>query len=227
MVQIGTAYTNAGIASDRNITDIAEYDATNDTITVDGAPFTTTTLSTIATWGQLVPVENMDALKGESGYITRFGSASQSNVCWRWIWDLWGNVWEWLGGVLRSAGKFYICFDRDNYQSDPVGKDGWVDTGYTTVAENGYQKEREVITYRDGQISLPKTTGGSGVGANSWCAAYLSSFGADYQTDVRAVRVSGYWDSGSYVAPFYWFGDYGPSGANINIGARAVIEQAS
>ena len=224
-VQIGNSYTTAGIASNRNIIDISEYDETNDTITVDGDPFTTTITSTIATWGQIVPAENMDALNGESGYITRFGSATQSNVCWRWIWDLWGNVWEWLGGVLRSAGKFYICFDRDNYQSDPVGKDGWVDTGCTPVVENGYQKEREVITYRNGQISLPKTTGGSGVGANSWYAAYLYYFGADYQTSTRAVLVGGYWYYGVYGSPFCWNGHTPPSESSIYISARSVIEQ--
>jgi len=108
-----------------------------------------------------------------------------------------------------------------------VGKAGWIDTGYTPVVENGYQKEREVITYRNGQISLPKTTGGSGVGANSWYAAYLSSFGADHQTGVRAVLVSGYWYNGAYVSPFCWVGYYGPSSTYIYIGARAVIEQAS
>lgn len=226
MVQIGTAHTNNNIASNRTITEIAEYDETNDTVTVDGAPFTTTITSTIATWGQPVPAENMDALKGESGYITRFGSASQSNVCWRWIWDLWGNVWEWLGGVLRVDGKFYLCFNRDDYQSStPVGKAGWIDTGYAPVAENGYQREREVITYRNGQISLPKTTGGSGVGANSWYASYLSSFGADYQTGVRAVLVSGVWNSGAGVSPFFWNGSNGPSDAFLSFGARAVIEQ--
>ena len=123
-------------------------------------------------------------------------------------------------------GKFYICFNRDDYQSStPVGKANWIDTGYAPVAENGYQKEREVITYNNGQISLPKTTGGSGVGANSWYAAYLYYFGADYQTSVRAVLVSGRWSSGAGVSPFYWIGYNGPSNANIGGGARAVIEQ--
>lgn len=226
MVQIGTAHTNASIASNRTITEITEHDAENDVITVDGAIFTTTTSSTIATWGQIVPVENMDALKGESGYITRFGSASQSNVCWRWIWDLWGNVWEWLGGVLRVDGKFYLCFNRDDYQSTtPVGKANWIDTDYAPVAENGYQKEREIISYNGGQVSLPKTTGGAGVGANTWYAAYSYYFGTTERSGVRAVRVSGSGDNGASVSSFFWDGNIGPSGAYIVIGARAVIEQ--
>lgn len=226
MVQIGTAYTSNNIASNRTITEIAEYDETNDTVTVDGAPFTTTITSTIATWGQPVPAENMDALNGESGYITRFDSSTRSNVCWRWMWDLWGNAWEWLAGILRVSGKFYISFDRDLHaETSPAGKAGWIDTGYTPIVENGYQKERQVITYNNGQISLPKTTGGSGVGANSWYAAYLDCFGADYQTSTRAVLVSGAWLHGTNVSPFCWYGNYGPSRASLALGARAIIEQ--
>jgi hypothetical protein len=226
MVQIGTAHTNNSIASNRTITDISEYDETNDTVTVDGAPFTTTITSTIATWGQIVPVENMDALKGESGYITRFGSASQSNVCWRWIWDLWGNVWEWLGGVLRVDGKFYLCFNRDDYQSStPVGKANWIDTGYAPVAENGYQKEREIITYNGGQVSLPKATGGTGVGSNTWYAAYLYYFGTTERSGVRAVLVGGYFLLGVIVSPFYWLGVFGPASSYFSVGGRSVIEK--
>ena len=226
VMQVGTTYTNNSVAADRTIVSIEDYDAGNKRITLDGAAFDSVAgTTTIVSWGQPVSAENMDALHGESGYITCFGSSTRSNVCWRWIWDLWGNVWEWLGGVLRVDGKFYLCFDRDNYQSDPVGKAGWIDTGYTPIVENGYQKEREVITYNNGQISLPKTTGGSGVGANTWYAAYLYNFGADYQTGTRAVLVSGSWLDGLYVSPFCWHGSNGPSNAGIRIGARAVIEQ--
>jgi hypothetical protein len=225
VMQVGTTYSNNLVAANRAIVSIEDYDLDNKEVTLDGAAFDSVAgTTTIVSWGQPVPADQMDALNGESGYILQFDASTRSHVCWRWIWDLWGNVWEWLGGVLRSAGKFYICFDRDNYQSDPVGKDGWVDTGYTPVVENGYQKEREIITYNGGQVSLPKTTGGAGVGANTWYAAYLYNFGADYQTGVRAVRVSGSWLDGSDVSPFSWSGGNGPSSARIDIGARAVIE---
>jgi len=206
---------------------IEDYDVDNKRITLDGAAFDSVAgTTTIVSWGQPVPAENMDALNGESGYITRFDSSTRSNVCWRWMWDLWGNVWEWLAGILRVSGKFYISFDRDLHaETSPAGKAGWIDTGYTPIVENGYQKERQVITYNNGQISLPKTTGGSGVGANSWYAAYLYYFGADYQTSTRAVLVSGSWLNGADVSPFAWHGYYGPANAYFSLGARAVIEQ--
>jgi hypothetical protein len=225
VMQVGTTYTNNSVAADRTIVSIEDYDVDNKRITLDGAAFDSVAgTTTIVSWGQPVPADQMDALNGESGYILQFDATTRSHVCWRWIWDLWGNVWEWLGGVLRVDGKFYLCFDRDNYQSDPVDKAGWIDTGYTPIVENGYQKEREIVTYNGGQVSLPKTTGGAGVGANTWYASYLYYFGADYQTGVRAVRVSGGWSNGADVSPFCWYGYYGLSDAVFLIGARAVIE---
>jgi len=139
---------------------------------------------------------------------------------------LWGNTWEWLAGILRVDGKFYISFNRDLHtETSPVGKAGWIDTGYAPVTENGYQKEREIISYNNGQISLPKTTGGTGVGANTWYAAYLYYFGATERSGVRAVRVGGAFNSGGDVSPFYWSGNAGPGSTDINIGGRSVIEK--
>lgn len=227
VMQVGTTYSNNSVAANRAIVSIEDYDVDNKTITLDGAVFDSVAgTTTIVSWGQPVPAENMDALNGESGYITRFDSSTRSNVCWRWIWDLWGNVWEWLGGVLRVDGKFYICFNRDDYQSStPVGKANWVDTGYAPVAENGYQKEREVITYNNGQVSLPKTTGGAGVGANTWYAAYSYYFGTAERSGVRAVLVGGDFRSGVTVSPFCWNGNRGPASADVDIGGRSVIEK--
>ena len=37
------------------------------------------------------------------------------------------------------------------------------------------------------------------------------------------MHVSGNWNNGTNVSPFYWNGNNGPSNTNINIGARAVI----
>jgi|GEM_PF-6642778 len=227
VMQVGTTHTSNSVAANRAIVSIEDYDLDNKEVTLDGAAFDSVAgTTTIVSWGQPVPADQMDALNGESGYILQFDASTRSHVCWRWIWDLWGNTWEWLAGILRVDGKFYISFNRDLHtETSPVGKAGWIDTGYTPVVENGYQKEREVITYRNGQISLPKTTGGSGVGANSWYAAYLYYFGVDYQTGVRAVLVSGNWRSGASVSPFYWYGFFGPAGAGVLFGARAVIEQ--
>ena len=228
-MQVGTAYTNNNVAANRVIQSIEDYGVDNKTITLDGAAFNSTSgTTTIVSWGQPVPADQIDALYGESGYITQFDSAARSHVCYRGIWDLWGNVWQWLAGVLRVEGKFYISFNRDEHDEfSPVGKPHWLDTGWEPNIANGYQKERQIISYPSGQVSLPKTTGGTGVGANTWYAAYLYYFGVDYRTGVRAVQVGGGWSDGSYVSPFFWDGGYTPSGANFVIGARSVIEMAA
>jgi len=227
VMQVGTTHTSNSVAANRAIVSIEDYGLDNKEVTLDGTAFDSIAgTTTIVSWGQPVPADQMDALNGESGYIMQFDSATRSHVCWRWIWDLWGNTWEWLAGILRVDGKFYISFNRDLHtETSPVGKAGWIDTGYTPVVENGYQKEREIISYNNGQVSLPKTTGGTGVGANTWYAANLYYFGVDYQTSTRAVRVGGDWVLGAYVSPFCWNGGNTPSEASFNLSARSVIEQ--
>ncbi|NCB66806.1 MAG: hypothetical protein EOM48_11665, partial [Bacilli bacterium] len=111
LVQIGTTYTSQNIAANRYITDISEYDANNDIVTVDGASFTTTLTSTIATWAQPLPLAQLMALKNESGYVLQFGANNLSHVCYRGIWDLWGNMYEWMSGLYRYDLQFYACFD--------------------------------------------------------------------------------------------------------------------
>jgi len=228
-MQVGTAYTNNNVAANRVIQSIESYDANNKTVTLDGAAFNSTAgTTTIVSWGQPVPADQIDALYGESGYITQFDSAARSHVCYRGIWDLWGNVWQWLAGVLRVEGKFYISFNRDEHDEfSPVGKPHWLDTGWEPNIANGYQKERQILSYPSGQVSLPKTTGGTGVGANTWYAAYLYYFGVDYRTGVRAVLVGGDWLYGSYVSPFFWAGNNTPSETSIAVGARSVIEMVA
>lgn len=73
VMQVGTTYSNNSVAANRAIVSIEDYDVDNKEITLDGAVFDSVAgTTTIVSWGQPVPAENMDALNGESGYITRF-----------------------------------------------------------------------------------------------------------------------------------------------------------
>ena len=160
LVQIGTAYTSQNIADNRYITDISEYDATNDVITVDGASFTTLT-STIVTWAQSLPFAQLMALKNESGYVLQFGANNLSHVCYRGIWDLWGSMYEWMSGLYRYDLQFYACFDWSKMNvSDPRGVAGWVATGIAPNVANDYLKTRQV--YKGG-------TWRNRVASGNWC----------------------------------------------------------
>ncbi len=223
MVQIGTAYTSNNIASNRYITDISGYDETNDIITVDGTPFTTTTSSTIATWGQPLPESQLLALGNESGYVLQFGAQNKSHVCYRGIWDLWGNMWQFMSGLYRYDLQFYACFDVTKMNvNDPRVATGWIATNIVPDLPNGYLKERQTYKHPLGEIGLPAVTGGTGVGSTTWWAAYLDYFNSSYM-GLRAVRFGGNWDYGAIVSPFYWNGYDSPTSTLIRVGGRLIL----
>jgi hypothetical protein len=218
LVQIGTAYTSSNIARNRYITDISEYDETNDVITVDGDVFTTTLTSTIATWGQPLPLAQLMALKNESGYVLQFGASNQSHVCYRGIWDLWGNMYEWMSGLYRYDLQFYACFDWTKMNVyDPREASGWIATGIAPDVANGYLKTRQVYKGALGEIGLPSATG---AGSSTWYAAYLWAFNSGYM-GVRAVRCGGSWYSRADVG-FFCGGGYSPVDADILVGGRLI-----
>jgi hypothetical protein len=218
LVQIGTSYTSQNIAANRYITDISEYDATNDVITVDGATFTTTITSTIATWAQPLPLAQLMALKNESGYVLQFGANNLSHVCYRGIWDLWGDMYEWMSGLYRYDLQFYACFDWTKMNvADPRGAAGWVATGIAPDIANGYLKTRQVYKGALGEIGLPSATG---AGSATWYAAYAYYFNSGYMGS-RAVSCGGRWNNGALVG-FIWVGSVTHANTDIDIGGRLI-----
>ncbi len=221
MVQVGTSYTSQSIAKDRYIVGITEHDASNDVIVLDGDPFTTTLTSQISAWGQPVPIEQIMALGNESGYVLQFGSTVKSHVCYRGIWDLWGNVWQWMTGILRNDLQFYVCHDPVLANvSTPVGKTGWKATGIAPDVANDYLKERQFFHDQFGSFGFPKVTGG-GAGSTTWYAARAHYVNSGYM-GVRAVLCGGYWLIGSGVG-FYWAGSGVPAVAGVSVGGRLIL----
>ena len=220
-VQIGTSYTTNAIAADRFITDVSVYDASNTIITVDGEIFTTTLTSTIAAWGQAIPLAQIVALKNESGYVLQYGAENLSHVCYRGIWDLWGNIYQWMSGILRSEGTFWICEDvtKMNVTAPTTGA-GWVDTGHTPDLANGYLKDQVIANGTLGNYGLPSEVG---AGSTTWYAAYMYYFGGDYMSGVRVVLFGGYWGYGTLVSLFYWNGDDTPAYTSLSIGGRLIL----
>ena len=219
MVQIGTSYTTNALAANRYITEISEPVEGNVTVTVDGAVFTTTTSSTIATWGQPLPEAQLQALKNESGYVLQFGAENLSHVCYRGVWDFWGNMWQYLSGLTRYDLQFYVCHDITKMNvNDPRNVAGWIPTGIAPNIANGYLKTRQTYRHPSGEIGLPYAVG---AGATTWWSVYLYYFNSDYM-GIRAVLFGGSWNSGSYVSPFFWLGDTSPASALIYFGGRLI-----
>lgn len=219
MVQVGSGYSSQSIAKDRYIVSIEEHDQDNDVITLDGDTFTTTLSSQITAWGQPVPIEQIMALGNESGYVLQFNSTVKSHVCYRGIWDLWGNVYQWMTGLYRNDLQFYICHDPVLANvSTPIGNTGWEATGIAPNLANDYLKERDFFDDGFGSFGLPRAVGG---GSTTWYAARAYYFNDSYM-GVRAVGCGGGWGSGASVG-FLWYGSGSPAAAGLGTGGRLIL----
>lgn len=221
-MQIGTTYTNNSVASDRLITDISNYDASNKTITVDGAAFDSVAgTTTIVSWGQPVPQAQYDTMGDGSGYILQFDSVNRSHVCYRGVWDLWGNVWQLYAGFMRYDGLYYGCTDPTKYNvADPRTADGWTYLGVGAYAANGYQQIREGIALNNETIDVP-ILWGAVAGSATYYSAYLYYFDSVY-TGARVLLLGGVWNYGSYVSLVYSYGNSSSSGAYVSVGSRLI-----
>ena len=220
LVQIGTSYTNNSIASNRYITDISD-DGTYLTITVDGDSFSTSVGDFIATWGQPVPQSQYETMGDGSGYILQYESENRSHVCYRGIWDLWGNIWQFNAGFMRYDGQYYGCTDKTKYKvTDPRSADGWVDLGIGGYADNGYQQIRESVDIDGGSIDVP-IEWGNVASSETFYSAYLYSFSSNY-AGARVLRLGGYWVDGSFVSLVCSIGSLSPSISVVSAGSRLI-----
>lgn len=225
MAQIGTAYTSQNIAANQNITLIEDMLDGNTRITVDGAAFNTALGNTIACWDQPVPLAQVDALRGGSGYITQFNSIYRSHVCYRGVWDLWGNMWQFVAGFYRKDMAVYVCYDPSKYTvTDPTLDAAWLYLGTPNLV-NGYQKTWTFVDTPYGMAGYPSETGG-GAGSSTFYAAYLYYFNSDYM-GVRVLLSGGYWSNGGVVSPLCWYGSFTLSNSGIDVGARLIRRVAA
>jgi len=225
LVQVGTGHTSQNRAANRYIEAITDNGDNTITLTLSGEPFDAEIGNTCCAWWQPVSTDLIDALGYGSGWIKRFDSETRSNVCYRGFWDLWGNVWQWLAGILRNDLQIWLSYNRS--KNNIVSKAGiesdsdWFYSGVSPNLPNGYQKFRIPHHWEKGISYLPLETGG-GAGSGSWLAAYLYWFNDSYMS-IRAVLVGGGWYNGANVSPFYWNGNNSPGNSNINIGGRCEI----
>lgn len=137
------------------------------------------------------------------------GNDGSTAVQYRWIENLWGNVYQWVDGFNANGTTAYYCTDPSKYADDTT-------TGYTqigTLPNNGWIKD---LTVTDNGLLIPKTVGGS-----------ETTFIPDYaysSSGWRVLRVGGNWDYGS-VAGLLYFGASSPSSDSYSfISARLLCE---
>lgn len=137
------------------------------------------------------------------------GTDGETAVQYRWIENLWGNVYQWVDGFNADGTTAYYCTDPSKYADDTT-------TGYTkigTLPASGWIKD---LTVTDNGLLIPKTTGGSD-------STYIPDY-AYSSSGWRVLCVGGYWDSGSSAGLLYFNANYASSSSSSSVSARLLCE---
>lgn len=135
--------------------------------------------------------------------------AGGNPVQYRWIENLWGNVFQWVDGFNANGTTAYYCTDPSKYADDTA-------TGYTnigTLPASGWIKD---LTVTDNGLLIPKTSGGS---ETTYIPDYVYS-----SSDWRVLCVGGCWSSGAGAGLLFFVVSYASAGSGSNISARLLCE---
>ncbi|MFU2362572.1 MAG: hypothetical protein ACM67R_02205, partial [Clostridiales bacterium] len=213
IISIGTGYGNFSVASERTITEIADF--TNGTVTgkaikFDGDPVNIATTNVI--WSSAQRSGKCDTLGMKSGCL----SNSKTSVIYRGIEDIFGNVWQFVDGINIKDYVAYVCDDPTQYVSDKFVSP-YKQIGYTNLQTSGVYPNRLGYDEDNTQIALPTEAGGSS--ETGTCDYYSCSEGN------RIALVGGYVGSGAIAGLFYWYLYYASSYAYWSLGARLLKYQ--
>ena len=130
-------------------------------------------------------------------------------VQYRWIENLWGNMFQWIDGFNANGTTAYYCTDPSKYADD-------TETGYTnigTLPDDGWIKD---LTVTDNGLLIPKTSGGSGT-------TYIPD-SVHHSSGWRVLAVGGSWSSGTSAGLLYFAADHTSSGTDTSFSARLMCE---
>lgn len=161
----------------------------------------------ITSGGTALTIGETDILTYHTGRVD--GTADDvSAVQYRWIENLWGNVWNWVDGILIQSGLVYICNDRANYASSITSD--YESTGlYLPTTEGNVKIEQN---YNSCYL-FPLSLGGS-----------ISTYTCDYyyyKSELRGLCVRGDNRGGSGAGLFSWASYYAPDYAGV--GGRSIL----
>lgn len=132
-----------------------------------------------------------------------------AGVQYRWIENLWGNVFQWVDGFNAKDTFAYYCTDPSKYADDTL-------TGYTNIGQLSGSGWINDLTVTDNGLLIPKTNGGS-------ATTYIpdeTSLVAGW----RALCVGGDWNSGSSAGLLCFYASNPSSDSNSHISARLMCE---
>lgn len=139
------------------------------------------------------------------------GTDGKTAVQYRWIENLWGNVFQWVDGININGATAYCCTDPSKYADD-------TSTGYTNIGTLSSPGSGWIngLTVTDNGLLIPKMFGGSEttyIPDNMWSP---SGWGA--------LRVGGHWSLGAQAGLLCFDAYYGSSDESSIVSARLMCE---
>lgn len=128
---------------------------------------------------------------------------------YRWIENLWGNVYQWVDGFNANGTMAYACTDPSKYADDTA-------TGYTNIGfvpSNGWITD---LTVTENGLLIPKYNGGS---ETTYVPDYAYS-----SSGWRVLYVGGGWSDGAYAGLLCFGAGSASSGSYSNVSARLLCE---
>lgn len=211
-INIGTAWWNNSIATDRKITAIADYSdgtVSGKVITFDGDPVNIAIGSVI--WGVAQESGQCDSLGMKSGCINNDNFHS---AIYRGIENLWSNIYVWVDGINIKDRIAWICKNHSEYVSNKF-ESPYKPLAYTNGDTNGYTKKLG-FDPDEPLFRFPIEVGGSD-----------STYTADYyaqSTGNRVARVGGHFNNGGHCGPWFWYLSSDSSAAYFDLGCRVLID---
>lgn len=192
-ISIGTsAYGNFGVAANRKITAIADYDedgVVGKEITFDGDAVNIALTNVIWSSGQ--HSGGCDSLGMKSGCLV---NDSKHAVIYRGVENWFGNIWQWVDGLNIKDYQAYVCYDPSEYASDKF-TDPYKALGYVNASSDGYVKTLG-LDVNDPLVRFPVEVGG---GSSTYMSDYYYR-----NTGNRVALVGGYLGNGANAGAWCW-----------------------
>ena len=128
--------------------------------------------------------------------------------------DFYGNVWEWVDGIVYTSNVYKLTRNPDIYNDTGDGYEIAMASGMTAANNND-----KYITSLACQKDAPFVPIGSGGSSSTfWCDNVWIADG------VQVVRFGGCWTNAAKVGAFCWTLDYSASSASAYVGSRLCRE---
>ena len=188
--------TQTNVIAERKLLSI-ESDTTTTTLTFDGDPIDITTECFIgsaalcANWCEDAPSGALSWHTGRAGWITGTGATVQNPMRYRWIENIFGNLWHFMPDVRFNNGQMYQARNIAEYNLGATIPESYSPVGatYPTQTENGSKADTANTNYWVNALSDNHFAAGIIFGAGySRALTSAQAFGAHYYLDDNGVN---------------------------------------